>query len=85
MAAAIRAFGIGPIGPGIRSAIVAGETCGLSEKMKLESSSAKVISGDVVARLGVLPQNIAGGDTNPALKRGTIDGDAPCAAKTRGL
>ncbi|WP_082908182.1 hypothetical protein [Bradyrhizobium neotropicale] len=31
------------------------------------------ISGDVVARLGVVPQNIAGGDTYPALERGTID------------
>jgi TRAP-type mannitol/chloroaromatic compound transport system substrate-binding protein len=31
------------------------------------------IAGDVVARLGVVPQNIAGGDTYPALERGTID------------
>jgi TRAP-type mannitol/chloroaromatic compound transport system substrate-binding protein len=28
------------------------------------------IAGDVVARLGVVPQNIAGGDTYPALERG---------------
>jgi TRAP-type mannitol/chloroaromatic compound transport system substrate-binding protein len=31
------------------------------------------LGGDVLARLGVVPQQIAGGDIYPALERGTID------------
>lgn len=31
------------------------------------------LSGDVASRLGIVPQQIPGGDTNPALERGVID------------
>src|SRR6185437_10252186 len=31
------------------------------------------LAGDVVAKLGVIPQQIAGGDIYPALEKGTID------------